>query len=54
MPTATARLRCAHALADIADGFAVATIEEALELREGGIDKPIVLLEGVFEAADIH
>lgn len=45
-------LRCAHALADIADGFAVATIEEALELREGGIDKPIVLLEGVFEAAE--
>ena len=32
-------LRCAHALADIADGFAVATIEEALELREGGIGR---------------
>ena len=45
-------LRCAHALADIADGFAVATIEEALELREGGIKNPIVLLEGVFEAAE--
>lgn len=45
-------LRCAHALADLADGFAVASLEEALELREGGIDNPILLLEGVFEAAE--
>ena len=29
-------VRCAHALADLADGFAVACIEEAIELREHG------------------
>ena len=42
-------LRCAHALADIADGFAVAFLEEARLLREHGNVNPIVLLEGVFE-----
>ena len=42
-------LRCAHALADIADGFAVAFLEEARLLREHGIANPVVLLEGVFE-----
>ena len=45
-------VRCAHALADLADGFAVACLEEAVELREKGIELPIVLLEGVFEAAE--
>ncbi|WP_373741996.1 alanine racemase [Neisseria sp.] len=45
-------VRCAHALADLADGFAVATMEEAAELRRNGIANPIVLLEGVFEAAE--
>ena len=29
-----------------ADGFGVATLEEALQLREAGINKPITLLEG--------
>ncbi|MGL6069806.1 alanine racemase [Craterilacuibacter sp.] len=43
-------LRCARVLEDEADGFAVACIEEALALREGGIRAPILLLEGVFEA----
>ncbi|STZ76134.1 alanine racemase [Bergeriella denitrificans] len=42
-------VRCAHALADLADGFAVASPDEAVALRESGIDNPIVLLEGVFE-----
>ena len=42
-------VRCAQALSDLADGFAVACIEEALELRQNGIGQPIVLLEGVFE-----
>lgn len=46
-------VRCARALADVADGFAVATIEEAIQLREGGLDQPIVLLEGVFEAEEL-
>lgn len=45
-------VRCAHALADLADGFAVACIEEAIELREHGIELPIVLLEGVFEPSE--
>lgn len=43
-------VRCAQALADIADGFAVAALEEAIELRQAGITNPIVLLEGVFSA----
>lgn len=45
-------VRCALALHDIADGFAVACLEEAIELRENGVTKPIVLLEGVFEAQE--
>lgn len=38
----------ARALSDEADGFAVACIEEAMELRESGIRSTIVLLDGVF------
>ena len=44
---------CATALADIAGGFAVACIEEALELRAAGIQQPILLLEGFFEPAEL-
>ncbi|QIP50443.1 alanine racemase [Kingella kingae] len=47
-------VRCALALHDIADGFAVAFLEEAIELRENGITKPIVLLEGAFDAQEYH
>ncbi|MCF6435647.1 alanine racemase [Pseudoalteromonas sp. MMG022] len=36
-----------------ADAFAVARIDEALALRAGGLTKPIVLLEGFFNANDI-
>lgn len=43
-------VQCAQALHDIADGFAVAFVQEAIELRENGITKPIVLLEGALEA----
>lgn len=43
----------ARALAAEADAFGVACSEEAMELRESGIDNPIVLLEGVFEPAEI-
>jgi alanine racemase len=46
-------LRCAQALAEQADGFAVACIEEAMALREAGIGGPILLLEGFFEAAEL-
>ncbi|MDY0249460.1 MAG: alanine racemase [Pseudomonas sp.] len=45
---------CAQALADLADGFAVACLEEALELRAAGIEQPIVLLEGFFSADELE
>ena len=44
---------CAQALQADADGFAVACIEEALELRAAGITQPILLLEGFFEASEL-
>lgn len=44
---------CAQALQAEADGFAVACIEEALELRAAGIAQPILLLEGFFEASEL-
>jgi alanine racemase len=47
-------VRCAQALSDEADGFGVACIEEALELRAAGIVAPIVLLEGCFEASELE
>ncbi|KRG84656.1 alanine racemase [Stenotrophomonas daejeonensis] len=44
---------CARALEAEADGFGVACIEEALELRRAGITKPVLLLEGFFDAAEL-
>lgn len=46
-------VRCARALEPEADGFGVACIEEALELREAGIRAPILLLEGFFDADEL-
>jgi len=46
-------VRCAQALEAEADGFAVACIEEALELRAAGIKAPVLLLEGIFEADEL-
>ncbi|MBL8396326.1 MAG: alanine racemase [Candidatus Accumulibacter sp.] len=46
-------LRAAAALADVADGFALLDIDEAVRLREAGIRQPILLLEGFFETADL-
>ncbi len=43
----------AQALEAQADGFAVACIEEALELRAAGIRAPVLLLEGFFEADEL-
>jgi alanine racemase len=43
----------ARELQSRADALAVACIEEALELREAGVDAPILLLEGVFEAREL-
>ena len=45
-------LRAARAL-DGADAFAVGRMSEALALREAGIAKPVVLLEGVFDAEEL-
>ncbi|MDP6969698.1 MAG: alanine racemase [Gammaproteobacteria bacterium] len=39
---------CARALDAYAPAFGVACIEEALQLRQAGISKPILLLEGAF------
>lgn len=44
----------AKALGDIAPAFAVACIEEALELRRAGIQTPVLLLEGAFSAEEIE
>ena len=46
-------IRCAQALADEADGFAVAFLDEALELRAAGVQQPILLLEGVFAPEEL-
>ena len=43
----------AKALDPLADALAVACIEEAIELRDAGIQSPILLLEGVFEATEL-
>jgi len=40
-------LRVAEALQDVVPAFAVAILEEALELRAAGISQPILVLEGV-------
>ncbi len=45
---------CAKALDSIADGFAVATLEEAIHLRDAGISGRILLLEGVFKKAEMR
>jgi alanine racemase len=44
--------RVAGAL-DQADGFAVLELEAALQLRCGGLPRPILLLEGFFEPAEL-
>ncbi|EAT12401.1 alanine racemase [Bermanella marisrubri] len=45
---------CAKALEPIVPAFAVASIDEAIELREGGIRKPILLLEGPFSFGEVQ
>jgi alanine racemase len=43
----------AHSLAAVADGFAVAFLDEACELREAGVRSPILVLEGCFSASEL-
>jgi alanine racemase len=45
--------RAARALA-AADGFAVLDFQEALRLRAAGVTKPILMLEGFFNSADLE
>ncbi len=42
-------LAVANALTSMADGFAVACVEEAVELRQGGILLPVLVLEGAMD-----
>lgn len=46
--------QCAAALQGEADAFAVAFVEEAVSLRAAGIAEPILVLEGVFDQADLQ
>ena len=39
---------------DAADGYALLDLNDAVGLREAGVTKPILLLEGVFEADDLQ
>jgi alanine racemase len=45
-------LRAARAF-EAAEGFALLDLNEAVRLREAGVRQPILLLEGLFEAADL-
>lgn len=47
-------VQCAQALANVADGFAVALMGEALELRQAGITQPILVLEGCFDSEELR
>ena len=44
---------CARALEMSVDAFAVAITEEAIELRDAGIDKPILVLQGPHSSDDL-
>ncbi|MGA7180100.1 MAG: alanine racemase [Thiobacillaceae bacterium] len=44
--------RALRALAS-SDGFGVLTVDEAANLRQMGVDKPILLLEGFFQASEL-
>lgn len=46
-------IRIAQELPDI-EAFGVARVEEALQLRNAGVTRPIVLLEGFFEPEQLH
>ncbi len=44
----------ARALEDLVPAFAVACLDEALDLRTAGISKPILLLDGFFSVAELR
>lgn len=45
---------CARALRGQSDGFAVAFLDEALVLRDAGVEQPILVLEGPFDAEEVE
>lgn len=47
-------VHCARALCNEADGFAVSSLEEAMQLRDAGIAQPILLLEGFFAEGELQ
>ncbi len=46
-------MRVAEALDDLADGYALLELDDAVALREAGFRQPILLLEGFFEADEL-
>ena len=46
-------MRAAEALDDLADGYALLDLDDAVALREAGFRQPILLLEGFFEADEL-
>ena len=46
-------MRAVAALADVADGFALIELENAIALREAGIRQPILMLEGCYAAEEL-
>lgn len=47
-------IHCAQALMLLADGFAVAFLDEAVTLRDAGVRAPILVLEGVFTPEELR
>lgn len=45
---------CSQALEELVDGLAVAICEEGITLREVGVTKPILVLEGPFDTWDVR
>ncbi|MEW5782895.1 MAG: alanine racemase [Pseudomonadota bacterium] len=45
--------RTVRALHDLADGFALIELERAIALREAGLTKPLLMLEGCYAASDV-
>ncbi len=46
-------MRVAGALDDLADGYALLDLDDAIALREAGFRRPILLLEGFFETDEL-
>jgi len=47
-------VQCAKTLLPLVDAFAVAITEEAIELREAGIELPILVLQGPHSQEDVR